>query len=211
MQRSVGYVSVVSALVLSFAVTGCGQATTGQGGKQPSQTTTQSRAADAAGNPPFQNKLKVEVGQLDQNYDPKSVSASTFTHVQVVDGQGQKMTLSAAKQPILFVAYWCPHCQRTLVMLTKNESKLRQLPVIVSMGFQPGTTVAQAKKLTDAEHTTLGLSNQFHVYYGLYKNNAKYVPIGYPTLVFSDGQKLQMLAGEHTLGVWQHALSTAKG
>jgi len=199
-RRWLKYLNVVGVAVVGLA-TACGQTGSTQG-----RARTISETPDANGNVPFRNELNLDRTPLSNVYDPHSAPLSTVTQVQVVTGEGQQVVLDADKQPIIFVAYWCPHCQRTLVMFSQEERQLHQLPVVVSMGFQPGTTLAEAKKLTQEERKTLGLSSDFTVDYALTVQSAKYVPHGFPNLVYSDGTTLQMLYGEHSLSAWKMAL-----
>jgi len=211
-----------AALALLLLISGCGTSSNtptntsgiitanntsaGSQGSLPSA----SEQVDAVGNPPFQNKLNIEVAPLDSNYDPIKAKTADFTNIQVVNAQGKPITLDAKKQPILLVAYWCPHCQRTLVLLSKNINRLSHIPIIISMGFRLGTTLAEAKDLTDDEESFLHLSSQFKIYYGLNVNANELIPIGYPTLVYNDGRTLAMLYAEHTFAIWKKALAAAK-
>jgi|GEM_PF-2013795 len=204
------------ALALVFVMSGCGNTanTSGNsantGNSQANSVQSGNGQTDAAGNPPFQNSLKLEVAPVVKTYNPVAANPQDFTRIQAVDANGKTVTLDARKEPILFVAYWCPHCQRTLVLLSRNESQLSQLPVVLSMGFQPNTTLAEAKKLTAAEHSALHLSSRFQVYYGLNVDAKKLVPIGFPTMVYSARGKLEMLYAEHTLAIWKQALKLAE-
>ena len=130
-----------------------------------------------------------------------------YNKVAAVTAEGKKVTLNVDKQPLFFEAYWCPHCQRTLVALNKNKGQLKQLPVIVSEGFLTGTTLAEAVQITHQEFAALHLSG-FQVDYILNPNagveNAKH---GYPTLAFLKRRKTFTLSGEHTVSVWKLALN----
>lgn len=198
----VKWAGAAAVLTGSLGLFGCGSPAKTAGSSNTAQT-------DAAGNPPFQNKLSMEKGRQSNRYDPHSAKASVFSSVKVETSAGKTISLNAKKQPILFTAYWCPHCQRTLVLLKKSVSQLPVRPIVVSMGFQPGTTLAEAKKLEQKEGKVLGLGSAFQIDYGLSLGKQD-VPMGFPTLVYSDGSSLKMLYGEHTLKIWKEALAKAK-
>ncbi|QQE78040.1 hypothetical protein [Alicyclobacillus sp. SO9] len=202
MKNRVKWAGLTAVFVGSLSLVGCGSHVNSAANKT-------APAADAAGNPPFQNKLKMEIGRKINRYNPYSVNAGVFSNVKVETPQGKTVFLNANKQPILFTAYWCPHCQRTLVLLKKNLSQLPVRPIVVSMGFASGTTLAEAKKLETQEEKVLGLGTAFQIDYGL-SLGKKDVPKGFPTLVYSDGTQLRMLYGEHTLKIWKEALAKAQ-
>jgi thiol-disulfide isomerase/thioredoxin len=150
------------------------------------------------------NETGVEVTRANPNYNPVPLqSADEVKQLQLYDANGQVVHPNPGT-PMLIVAYWCPHCQRTLVLLNANKNKLKQLPVVISAGFQPNTTLQQAKDITRQEFKLLGLSG-FQVYYCLTDFSRDLLPM-YPTLVYSSDQKLVRLSGEHTLDVWSKAL-----
>lgn len=142
---------------------------------------------------------------LDTSFDPSPATAPIYHNITVYNADGKKVTLDASKQPIFFEAYWCPHCQRTLVMLNQNRSNIGQFPVIVSMGFKPGTTVAQAAARSDAELKYFHIKN-VKVYFYLGNQTKQLVPKGYPMMVLPHQGQVVSLIGEHTLSVWEQAL-----
>jgi thiol-disulfide isomerase/thioredoxin len=156
-------------------------------------------------NPPFAVKVNEQKVTPDSALDAVPADAARYRSITVFDANGRRVTLDAANAPVLFVAYWCPHCQRTLQLLSQNRSELRRLPVMVSMGFVPGTPLSEAVRLTQQEETALHLSG-FKTYYALDPSSRQWIPRGYPTLVFDRNGALQMLYGEHTLDVWQKVL-----
>lgn len=159
-------------------------------------------------NRPFVNKLNVETGHVDTQFDTHTISSNVYDPVQVLTMDGKPVNLNAKKVPLLFEAYWCPHCQRTLVSLNQNESKLKRLPVLISTGFAPGTSLKTAVTITRQEESAFHLHN-FQVFYLLSVHEvAKDVP-AYPTMVFPYEGKVELLSGEHTLSVWQKALGAA--
>ncbi|MBX5435700.1 MAG: hypothetical protein IRZ33_00620 [Alicyclobacillaceae bacterium] len=157
-------------------------------------------------NPPFANKLSVDRVTPNPRFDPVPADPTLYTHVAVLTADGEQVVLDARRHPVLFVAYWCPHCQRTLVALAHHRATLGSAPDIVSMGFVQGTSLAEAKRLTEEEVTALHLARLGKTYYLLNGNTHQYIPNGYPTLVFTRGGQLQMLYGEHAVQVWQTAL-----
>ncbi|MCL6548117.1 MAG: hypothetical protein K6T30_04315 [Alicyclobacillus sp.] len=160
-------------------------------------------------NPPFAVLLNEERVAPNPRFDPAPASPSLYTRVPVWTADGHQAVLDARRRPILFVAYWCPHCQRTLVLLSQHQTKVGEMPDVVSMGFVPGTSLREAKQLTRQEEQALhltGLANR--TYYLVRPDANRYIPNAYPTLVFRHGWKLEMLSGEHTLQVWQTALDS---
>jgi thiol-disulfide isomerase/thioredoxin len=150
------------------------------------------------------NETGVEVTRPNPNYNPAPLqSADEVKQLQLYDADG-KIVHPSPGTPLLIVAYWCPHCQRTLVLLNANKDKLKRLPVVISAGFQPNTTLQQAKDITREEFRLLGISD-FQVYYCLSQFSRDLLPM-YPTFVFSSDQGLVRLSGEHTLDVWKKAL-----
>lgn len=181
-------------LACTTFLVGCGS--TGQTAQAYKQT----------GNPPFRNELNVEKGPVDTKFDPIPGSANIYQKIPVLNQIGKKVYLDAGKYPILFEAYWCPHCQRTLVLLMHNRSKVKQMPILVSMGFAPKTSLQQAVQLSHEEFHALHIKD-VQVYYLLNVNPGKYVPTVYPTLAFLYQHQISLLAGEHIWPVWQKALT----
>lgn len=181
------------------AAVGCGTA----------NQTTNTAVSAGGGNPSFSVLTSVDKMTPDGQFDPTLASEQTYAKVTVYDAEGHKVTLDARKQPILFEAYWCPHCQRTIQMFEKQIGQLPVKPVLVSLGFAKGTTFLQAKAIGEEETAALGIKG-LSVYYFIDPNTAKYVPEGYPTMVFNDGETLKSLYGEHTFSAWQTAFEAAK-
>ena len=191
-------VSLLLLAVVVFVSSGCGT-------EIPRVQQNGSPTAGIGNNTPFTNRLHKELVTPDPNYDPVTVKQSLYNRISVLSSSGEKVQLNAHTQPVLFEAYWCPHCQRTLVLLHQNLKSLHHQPILVSSGFAAGTTLRQAVALSHAEIKDLGL-NGFKVYYILGNNYSKFVPVGFPTLIFKQKNQLNMLSGEHTLSVWQKAL-----
>lgn len=200
---TVGTVLLSATLLLA----GCGSvgSNLGTGPSNARNNPVNSAAANQNANPPFANRLKDLPATPDPNFDPTTAQSSIYTGLTVYKADGTKVTLDASKTPILFEAYWCPHCQRTLVLLNKNRSQLAQFPIVVSMGFAPGTSLSQAVNITQQE------MNYFHIqnvqeYYYLGTQSNELVPVGFPTLAFPGQGSVVTLAGEHTLQVWEQGL-----
>lgn len=156
-------------------------------------------------NPPFKVLLNQERVTPDPLYDPSPASSTLYDRVRVLNAAGKVVYLDARKTPVLFEAYWCPHCQRTLVLLAKNRTALKQFPVLVSAGFAPGTTFSTAARLSAQEMKTFRIRN-VKLYILLGSLSATAVP-EFPTLAFSAGGKFYTLRGEHVLSAWRSALS----
>lgn len=154
----------------------------------------------------FQNRTKEMVGPVDTKLDPHSVAGVNYTSIPVVNANGDHLTLDASQRPVLFVAYWCPHCQRTLQLFTKNMASLGQKPILVFVGYNKGTSLGQAVQVEHEEVRQLHLAD-FEVYYNLSSSASDtYAPLGYPTLVYRSGFGLLSLYGEHTLAIWEKVL-----
>lgn len=139
----------------------------------------------------------------DPQFDPKELAnASAYlASLTVVDENGNKLKLNHSTRPVLFEAYWCPHCQRTLVLFHKTAPIMKQAPLVISTGFPQGTTLPEAVTASKREFALLGLSG-FTVYYAL--GNVQ-VPT-YPTLLFHQNQSVNLLLGEHTKDIWEEAI-----
>ncbi len=158
-------------------------------------------------NSPVQNKLGVDNAHPIATFNAVSASGTTYNQIEVLTSTGQTIQLDATKTPILFVAYWCPHCQRTLVAFLKHVPR-NQMPIIVSLGFVPGTSLAYAQQLTHEEWAALHFSEQnIQVDYVLGQAASQYVKDGYPTFVFSYHHQLLKLVGEHVWPIWAKALA----
>ncbi len=155
-------------------------------------------------NPPFRDKLNMNYVQPITKLDWSVGDSAIFGTVTVLNGEGKKEILTSNNKPILFVAYWCPHCQRTLLQLAKHL-KPREMPIIVSLGFVPGTSLSFAKKVTGEEFSQLKIDQKsVTIDYVLDRNANKYTQYGYPTLVFSHHGQLLKLVGEHSWTVWSN-------
>ena len=159
-------------------------------------------------NPPFRRELSLDIVRPDAAFDPVVANKNVYDAVGVYTATGKHVTLNASKHPILFEAYWCPHCQRTLVMLNQYQGSLAKRPILVSMGFQFNTTLRAAVSLENSELKAFHIHG-FKVYYLLDPNQKRYVPYKYPTLVFDHNGMLQMLYGEHVLSAWKEALANS--
>ncbi|MFD1674553.1 TlpA family protein disulfide reductase [Alicyclobacillus fodiniaquatilis] len=180
------------ASILLIALTGCGIET--------HSTKTASTKAT------FQNLISDDVIKPDTKLDPHKPFGVDYTHVEVVDAKGHHVTLNASKTPILFTAYWCPHCQRTLRLLSSQQNTLQRMPVVVSFGFAKNTTLKTAVGIQHAEISQLKLHG-FKVYYDLSPSAGdEYAPLGYPTLAYDSGGSIVTLYGEHTLDIWKQVL-----
>ncbi|MCI0182697.1 MAG: thioredoxin family protein [Acidibacillus sp.] len=156
-------------------------------------------------NPPFQNLLTSELTTPLSTYNPQTIADPTvFTHLTVYTASGKPVVLNASHTPLLFEAYWCPHCQRTLVLLNANKSHLRHFPIMISTGFAPNTSLQTAKHFTAEEESAFSLHG-ITVYYLL----AHWRPLikEFPMLIFpSKSGKIDQLMGEHTFPIWKKAL-----
>ncbi len=153
-------------------------------------------------NPPFQNLLKAEIATPIDTFNASAANPAD-KHMIIVTGSGSHVQFGPKLFPALITAYWCPHCQRTLVLLDRRQKTLKRLPIVISTGFAQGTTLAEAKNLTAKEVSSLHLRG-FRVYYLLH--NWRSTVTEFPTLVFSRGGKWMQLHGEHTIAVWRKAI-----
>lgn len=205
---------VILSIFISLAlVSGCGvvnhkaSAVAGQLTSGHTHNPQVSTASMSLGNnSPFTIKVKDDLTQPAEKWDAKTVNDSLYNSVKVLNQNGKAVTLNVSNTPLLFEAYWCPHCQRTIVMLSANRSSLNKVPTIISTGFAPNTSIKQAVYISDQEFKALDL-HKFKVYYLLnHSLLSKYVT-DYPTLVFQKNGHTERFAGEHTLNLWERALS----
>lgn len=163
------------------------------------------KISDPVNIPPFQNELKDEVVPLDTKFDPVRVSKTLFDHIDVVNAEGKKVVLNASQTPVLFEAYWCPHCQRTIKMLAEHWSSLKNKPIFISTGFPNGTPLSEAVMVSRDEMRFMKVPKPT-VYYLIGSSAEKYISI-IPDLVFERDRQLWMLNREHIFPIWQKALS----
>lgn len=195
-------------LVCATVLAGCGPAnnTVSTAINTSSLSTSSNTGAQQSTphNPPFENKLKQDIMAPDTKFDASPVG-NDYSDIQVTASNGRTVKLNAATQSVLFEAYWCPHCQRTLVLWNQNRSKLRQFPVIVSTGFAPGTTLSQAKSLGNQELNALHIKNA-KVYYLLNTQEFRKLVYTFPTFAFPYHNKVELLTGEHSFSIWERAI-----
>lgn len=154
----------------------------------------------------FINELTDDVVPVDHTFDPQVVASSApYEDIAVYTASGRQIHISAASHPVLFEAFWCPHCQRTLRLLSLHVRKPSELPWVVSMGYPSGTTVKEAARVSQKEMRAFGLTHAT-VYYSLSPQWRILVPQKFPTLVFPSKRHLLMLSGEHAWTVWREAL-----
>lgn len=159
--------------------------------------------------PPFQDLLGVEKVSLDKKFDIQTpYNQKTYRTITVQSVNGKNTTISVTNNnPVAFVAYWCPHCERTLVMWSQHRKAITHFPSLVFVGYPNGTPFSAAKERALAE------LNYFHIegkIYFIIGNQANaYTPKGFPDLYFLHGNKVVHLFGEHTWSVWKEALSTS--
>ncbi|MCY0876809.1 MAG: hypothetical protein OWT28_11150 [Firmicutes bacterium] len=157
--------------------------------------------------PQFENLLLMDPTPLVSKMNTMPViSVTADEHIHVQESSGRWTTLDAMTHPVLFVAYWCPHCQRTLVMLQKNASHMTQWPTIVFTGYPPGFPLKWAKAIEAQELRALHLHFIKDPLYLIGNADMKYIT-GFPYLMFKDNGKLTSLVGEHTFPVWQRAIT----
>jgi thiol-disulfide isomerase/thioredoxin len=150
----------------------------------------------------FTNRLNESKVKPIATFDATTQDVSLYRRVTVYDASGRKLTLDASKRPLFFEAYWCPHCQRTLVLLNRHRDQLKQMPVIVSLGYAKGTNLATAKRISDEEMRAFHIQG-VDVYYLLDGDHGQY---SFPTLAFPYHGRVELLRGEHIFPVWQRAL-----
>ena len=109
--------------------------------------------------------------------------APTLT-VQTVEGK--EVVLDLRKGPVLFVAYWCPHCDRFL--LTAKEMGLERLPTVVSIWPRDGDTLADVVRETRAKLQRTGWEDT--PFYVLMAGSPSYVQ-GTPTLVWWENGRMK--------------------
>ncbi|WP_206885211.1 TlpA family protein disulfide reductase [Alicyclobacillus mali (ex Roth et al. 2021)] len=188
---------------VAVLMAGCGTVENAAMSGQPGKSSGRDRAHPLV----FQNLTgEMNEGQ-DPRWDPQPASSDLYGAVTVWTATGQKELLSADAQPLLFAAYWCPHCQRTLELLTSIRQRLKRDPVIVNVGYPAGTSLKTAVRIAREEDATLHLAPFKEVFVLTPSAGDRYAPLGYPTLVFRQGNDLWSLYGQHRAAVWEKALS----
>lgn len=160
-------------------------------------------SASALNSPlPVSNWTGYEQVIPDAKFDavPITNGRDLLIHLKLTDESGKPVSVAQTDRPIIFEAYWCPHCQRTLITLFKDKDFMALHPIVVSMGYPPDTTLSQAVATSQKEFDILGLSG-FTVYYSLGSVSQDVVP-SYPTVIFTKRNKMYRLTGEHTSLVW---------
>ncbi|SIS97763.1 TlpA family protein disulfide reductase [Alicyclobacillus vulcanalis] len=193
--------SVLMAVCMSWLAVGCGT---------PANSLSQATAASGRHAPHplvFQNLTGAMNEGQDPRWDPKAAPTGVYDDVTVVTASGRQEVLSVRDAPLLFAAYWCPHCQRTLQLLTSIESRLKQKPILVNVGYPPGTTLQTAARIAREESQVLHLAPFQEVFILNPDAGDRYAPLGYPTLAFYRAGRDWTLYGEHRASIWEKALS----
>ncbi len=154
--------------------------------------------------PPFRDLRKVEIVPLQSKNNASITSSSLYRHVVVENNFGKTTVLNATKKPILFLAYWCPHCER-VVTLWKNHHV--HFPNLVFVGYPNRTTFSQAKSRAWDEIRSFHLpvvENQVHFIIG--QNLKQYVPSGFPEYIYYRDGKMKSMLGEYTWNVWNRVI-----
>lgn len=195
-------ISLVGTLLVALALTGC---------QTVQQTTSNSKPASvnpvtvARQTPQFTNLLDVDLVQPISTWDAKPVpNQAAESAIRVQTESGQWVTLNAKQHPILFVAYWCPHCQRTLVLMNQHFHSPNDWPTIVYVGYANGFPLSSAVKIADEEKETFHLSFT-KPYFLIGTVEKKYID-GFPFLAFADGKQVDFIVGEHTWPMWEKAM-----
>lgn len=87
--------------------------------------------------------VAITLGNVSAEKPAWAVPAHSTCQILVCNQNGDLVTLSVAKRPILFFAEWCPHCQaflRQLSGLPENER-----PVLVDTFYDGAPPVAATK------------------------------------------------------------------
>jgi|SRR5579875_180976 len=149
------------------------------------------------------NLTGYEKTKPDAKFDPKQFANAkqVLSSMTIVNRDGKRVNLVNTTRPVIFAAYWCPHCQRTLVLFHQNSKLKNSDPIVISSGYPPHTTLKTAVATTDKEFSELGLSG-FTVYYVV---DPIQVP-AWPTVIFNSNNTTDVLVGEHTPQVWEKAV-----
>ncbi|MCL6600306.1 MAG: thioredoxin [Alicyclobacillus macrosporangiidus] len=206
---------VITALAGCAQPNGGGPAPQNTAGSPPANTgtaaqnTTNAAASDRhfPANQPFENRLNALPTTPANVLNAKPADPAVFSSIPALTPDGAPLTLNPSDRPVVFLAYWCPHCQRTLVLWDQHWSELPVKPVIVATGFEPGTPLDQAKQIEADEIRGLNLQHIRFDAYLLDTDVGKKVIQAYPQVVFQQGDRLLTFTGERTLAVWKQVLS----
>ena len=106
--------------------------------------------------------------------------------IHVQDANGNDAVVDLKNGPVLFVAYWCPHCEHFL--RTAKEAGLDRFPTVVSIWPRQGDTLKDVVRATKAKLDRTGWGGT--PFYVLMDDAPSYVQ-GTPTLAWWDGKRIQ--------------------
>lgn len=193
LKTQLSYVRTACLVVLSlFLINGCSL----------SSATTELKSST------FVNKLDQENHGLNPKDDAQLLNSHSLKNLPVVKSSGEKVDIDFSQQPVIFVAYWCPGCQRELVLLNNNKEKFNKLPIIICTGFNKidkNTSLNDAVRIIDQGFNNLRIQG-FTTYYSMTDPSNKDVP-EYPCVIYPKDNNLFRLTGEHTLDVFIRAFN----
>lgn len=107
--------------------------------------------------------------------------------LRVQEMSGKDAVVHLKEGPVLFVAYWCPHCEHFLA--TARAAGLDRLPTVVSIWPREGDTLEDVVRETKAKLERTGWGGT--PFYVLMGDPPSYVK-GTPTLAWWDGRRIQV-------------------
>jgi len=125
-----------------------------------------------------------------QSYINNFLSSLNSTKIAVTDSSGKDLDLNFATKPILFFAWWCPHCSDLLGKL--NKEGLINSVYLVNIDY-PGMKNSNAKIISDL------VSHGINANYYIYKpSNAKdEIPV--PVLLYNNKGKGSCVIGDDVI------------
>jgi len=192
----------IGAAVLALAVTGCGLFS--------APVSTRFTPSD----------VEVLGATLAQGYLQKVNSAwwHKVEHLSLLDSQGHSVHLPT-NRPVLFFAWWCPHCHAALRALKRDKDLSHLTFVSMYLNAMPAhgkpaliRTANDAKQITESSLASLGIHiPSDHILYLMPRSAANSTAMGVPVLVEHTRSGWYAMNGAPSDStVWQRVLSYAQ-
>jgi len=122
-----------------------------------------------------------------QSYINNFLSSLNSTQIAVTDSSGKSFDLDFATKPVLFFAWWCPHCSDLLGKI--NKEGLINSVYLVNVDY-PEMKNSSAKIVADL--TSHGINSNYYIYKP--SNTKEEIPV--PVLLYNSKGKGNCIVGE---------------